>query len=134
MEHKIHGPAEGMKHAGVTDVDSYLSLHRNVLQEQQRVPQENSQERVAYVNHGRWVVDCNTDCHGAGLTSPTFNVSVCFDCGTVYTNIVFPDNAAAIEAVLLKRPDMVHRNWSRPETIELLETENVTHLMKDNDQ
>ena len=119
----IQGPCEGMTHAGVTDIASYRDAHRKFAGERL---QENSDERLAYVNHGRWVVDC-TKCSGAGLASREVGVSCCFDCGTVYTRVSFPKDAEKIEALLLRRSDLATRNWTIGETLKSLRYENESH-------
>jgi hypothetical protein len=80
-----------------------------------------SEPRDAYVNHGRWIVDC--DCQGAGFASRAWKASCCFDCGAVFTGVKFPRNADQIEKALLKRQP-VNRNWKRGETIKGLLAEN----------
>ena len=115
----IHGPAEGHGHAGVTDVTSYREYHTRIVGEKEH---EVETVREAYINHGRWIVNC--DCAGAGLTSRSWKVSCCFDCGAVYTKIKFPLNATKIESALLIRPALVNRNWMRGETLERLLSEN----------
>tara|TARA_B100000949_G_scaffold11685_1_gene8927 strand:- start:4270 stop:4548 length:279 start_codon:yes stop_codon:yes gene_type:complete len=76
--------------------------------------------RDAYINHGRWVVDCT--CNGAGLTSPAFGLTCCFDCGSVYTSVVFPSDHEEIESALMTRTDETTRNW-RGETVAQLRSE-----------
>jgi hypothetical protein len=117
----IQGPCEGMAHSGVTNVDTYRAYHRKVKSE----TRENAEPQTAYINHGRWVVDCQ--CKGAGLTSRIMKIACCFDCGAVYTQIVFPRNAKSIENVLLKRPDLTTRNWKHGESIGLLLSDNKAH-------
>ena len=117
----IHGPCEGHKHAGVKDLATYREFHTRTVGEKLH---EIDDPREAYINHGRWVVNC--DCAGAGLTSRAWHVSCCFDCGAVYTKITFPRNAKKIEEALLARPLLKNRNWSRVETLERLLSENET--------
>jgi hypothetical protein len=119
----IQGPFEGMIHAGVTDLSSYLNAHRKVVGER---AEESEDQRRAYVNHGRWVVDCSK-CKGAGLASREKRVSCCFDCGRIYTSVTFPRNASKIEAALLKRSDPATRNWTTGETMKSLDAENESH-------
>ena len=118
----IHGPCEGLAHSGVTDTESYRAVHRKA---KGPLIRENAEPQTAYINHGRWVIDCQ--CTGAGLTSRTMNISCCFDCGAVYTTIIFPRHAKKIEDVLLKRPDLATRNWAQGESLELLLADNKAH-------
>ncbi len=125
----ILGPCEGMAHAGVTDTDSYRDVHRKVIASKGQVEYEDQDQKRAYINHGRWVVDC-PKCNGAGLTSRTIKVACCFDCGSVYTTVSFPRNAKKIEDVLLRRTDEASRNWTTESIKELLE-ENKIHGVSD---
>jgi hypothetical protein len=106
----IEGPIEGHGHAGVTDLDSYLEIHSRRMAKMEKSISEVDESVTAYINHGRWVVNC--ECNGAGLTSPDFKISCCFDCGRRYVNIVFPKNAKKIENELLKRREATNRNWT----------------------
>jgi len=119
MKNCIQGPAEGHQHSGVKDVKSYKEVHLRQMKLMEKIPHENDQPKEAYINHGRWVIDC--DCAGAGLTSPDFNISCCFDCGTIYTNIVFPEKIKEIVQILLRREKFFQRNWNKNESLESLE-------------
>ena len=125
MTECIHGPREGHGHAGVKDVDTYRAVHRAAMHHAEKTVQENSDPVAAVINHGRWVVNCA--CHGAGLSSPEFGCTCCFDCGTVYTQVIFPDHAADIERLLLARPEPASRNWTG-ETVAELTTQNKDNL------
>ena len=109
MDDCIHGPAEGHLHSGVSDVTSYLEVHSRAMGKKGKNVFEVDDPIDAYINHGRWVINC--ECNGGGLTSPTFKVSCCFDCGRRYTNVVFPNDAKKIEKELMKRREQHHRNW-----------------------
>ena len=92
----------------------------------------------AYVNHGRWVVDCPF-CGGAeqewpqGLRThpsvphPFGLVNDTLHCGYTGKTCVaqFPDDRFAIESVLSKRPEPQTRNWFVHESVEDLHAENV---------
>ncbi len=60
------------------------------------------------VNDGAWIADCT--CKGAGSAHPAFVHSCCFGCAAVRIAI-FPPDWAAIERVLLARPNQWNRNW-----------------------
>jgi hypothetical protein len=121
----IHGPCEG--HAGVIDRDSYRDVHQRVMKAKGEQVLEVSAPRAAYVNWGRWVVDC--ECNGAGLSDRKIKQACCFDCGRVY-DVTFPKRAAQIEKVLLERPDPASRNWAG-ETVQALLDDNAKHLGKE---
>jgi hypothetical protein len=78
---------------------------------------------VAYVNHGRWVVDCPTPyCNEAHLAGPV----TCDGCSQTYSSR-FPADAALIDAVLSRRVVVETRNWLPGETVQDLEAENEAH-------
>lgn len=89
--------------------------------------QEDTRSLIAYVNHGRWIVDC--PCGAGSATDPAWREARCFGCGTVYANVVFPpdEDRARIEALLMKRPRIEHRNWFPHERVDDLAAENVAH-------
>jgi|TARA_R110000824_G_scaffold132891_1_gene295458 hypothetical protein len=118
---KIAGPIEGHGHSGVTDVKSYKLIHARITKAAERDVLEVGNEVSAYVNHGRWVVDCA--CNGAGLTAPEFGLACCFDCGRVYTKVVFPKDRKQIEGALLVREDKETRNWIPGESVASLRKE-----------
>lgn len=88
----------------------------------------------AYVNHGRWLVDCpgcNTgwcvrpetpslllDARGRGFTE--------CKCGRGVV-VQFPNEMPAIDEVLGLREQPVHRNWRPGETVIDLRIENAAH-------
>lgn len=78
----------------------------------------------AYVNHGRWLVQCS--CGNGAFTHPEWRVACCAECGAVFRGVVFPENRAEIEAVLLKRPMRKSHNWDG-EPLLALKAENVLH-------
>lgn len=101
--------------------------------------------RLAYLNHGRWVVDCPADDCEATLFAdrPMFaednngtlslrcicnDVSVCdhsaVPCGTPLA-AVFPDNRADIDRLMAGRRRR-NRNWTG-ESVSDLKAENLLH-------
>jgi hypothetical protein len=123
MMEKITGPIEGHGHSGVKDVKSYKDVHARVIKAAGKDVFEIASDVYAYINQGRWVVDCV--CNGAGLTSPEFGVTCCFDCGRVYTSVVFPGNRGNIEKLLVLRKEKERRNWNRGESLADIEAEGV---------
>lgn len=87
----------------------------------------------AYVNHGRWVVDC-PDCHNAQLACRTDHRFLCNECGNIavgrrWRPVVWPDDADKIAALLDHRP-REFQNWMPGESRELLAIENLQHTGK----
>ena len=79
----------------------------------------------AYVNHGRWVVDCSTEgCEGARLAADAWKP--CQNCGRI-TEAVYPPNRLLIDVWLSRRIVPQTRNWYPYETVEDLVAENVAH-------
>ncbi len=87
----------------------------------------------AYVNHGRWLVDC-PQCGGAeivkvskpfecrGKNNAGFHGETT-ECGCVM-DVEWPNEKLAIEAILIKRK-LENRNWAWGETADDLKGENV---------
>lgn len=92
---------------------------------------------TAYLNHGRWVVDCpSLNCAGAlklwsGQTPVACNcrdIDFCQHgplCATVF-NVVWPADRETIEATVADRP-ILNRNWLPDESLDLLLEENMAH-------
>ena len=86
---------------------------------------------MAWLNHGRWIVDCSSDDCEAVLFADR-SVCVCRDesvcehpaipCGTAIV-AVFPDNRTDIDGVMGRRPRR-NRNWTS-ETVKDLKAENL---------
>lgn len=79
----------------------------------------------AYVNHGRWVVDCPTAyCTQAWLATP--GPVTCSECGSTFAP-VFPIDKHLIDAALDARLVPATRNWTIGETVQDLIWENENH-------
>lgn len=95
---------------------------------------DNTVTTFAYVNHGRWIVGCPF-CNSAQLAAKTDRRYFCAGeggCGNAqvggaFVNVVWPKDADAIEAELVKRADPNTRNWTPGETVKDLNHENVEH-------
>ena len=111
----------------VTSAAEYLGWHTSQILERgvSRVCAHQATP-VAYVNHGRWLANC-LHCGGAMLTHREWHLACCGECGSVYAQVLFPDEASSIEAVLLRRPTSASQNWTPGETIEMLTDENSQH-------
>lgn len=60
----------------------------------------------AYVSSGRWVVNCQTPgCNNGPSADPEWRLAVCYECGTVYRNVVVPTRWKEYEYHLLRCPD-----------------------------
>jgi len=81
----------------------------------------------AYVGAGAWRVRCT--CGEAPPADPDWRLACCSGCGAIYEGVHFPpaDTLAAIEAVLVLRPNQATRNWRPGETLEDLRAENLAH-------
>ena len=104
---------------------SYREVHQKMMKQAEKETFENTTPKEAYINHSRWVVQC--ECNGAGLTDRVLSISCCFDCGAVYTNVVFPGEAKQIELALMKRKSLTSRNWTVGESLDMLIKENKDH-------
>lgn len=77
---------------------------------------------VAYVNEGRWLVDCPR-CNNGIPVSPDWSIAGCRACGRVYSAVVFPSEFHIIEALLHER-DFEHQQWKPGESVKALRDEN----------
>jgi hypothetical protein len=112
---------------GLRGPGTLVAFHKAKLREHGLPAQHEEREQlVAYVNHGRWVVDCPC---GAGVAVDQAAPACCFQCGGVYPRILWPAERElqAIEALLQERPRK-NQNWEPGETPDKLRAENVRHL------
>jgi len=86
----------------------------------------------AQVNHGRWIAECSTGCGDAVLLGKNADLYLCSNCDVGWQLVVWPEEQAAIESDLLKRPHNIRvepepssRNWTPGETVEDLRAENA---------
>lgn len=84
-----------------------------------------------YVRHGRLLVHCPwcPSAEYAHVTDRRFFCSHCLN-GPVKgapIRVEWPEDFAQIEAVLIRRPDPMTRNWERGETVADLQAENASH-------
>lgn len=92
---------------------------------------EQSKTRLlAYVNHGRWVVDC--PCGSAQLASRSDRRFWCVECHNAWASgkwvgVDWPQDEADVEALLLERPEEKTRNWQPTEDTMALVAENVAY-------
>jgi hypothetical protein len=66
------------------------------------------QTYYARINQNRWIADCV--CGSAAVVSPTDPRYACTECGWGWARLIFPDDVAAVEAVLAPLPPHL-RNW-----------------------
>lgn len=84
----------------------------------------------AYVNHGRWVVDC-PDCRNAQLACKTDPRFMCNECGNVavgslWRPVIWPANVQGVESMLQNRP-VENQNWEPAQSKVGLAIENLMH-------
>ncbi len=99
------------------------------------IPEVFSDDHVpfkAYINWGRWCIDC--DCGSSSLASRDFQFYICHERGcdrsADWSRVEFPIDVIEIEDVLLARPVRqnglaVNRNWFVGETVSDLKKENT---------
>lgn len=129
LHERIVGEARPGRVRGWRLAENGLELRHVKGPRDTRGRQERPAPAVAYVNHGRWVADCPTaGCGGAMLVlnGGEFLCGTCFNAeiGGEYRPIVWPDDAAEIEALLVVRPLPVNMNWRPGETLAMLAAEN----------
>lgn len=89
---------------------------------------------TAFINQGRWMVQCPFGCGSAQVTSETDRRFFCcgplgcqnFGAGYMTVPVVWPDadTQAQLEAALVQRP-IVFRNWTSSETLDQVLAENA---------
>lgn len=83
----------------------------------------------AYVNHGRWLVDCPFGCGSAQYASRDDRRFWCTECDNSGTGewvaVDWPDDVASIDDALSVRSDRRTANWEPAETIDELKAQNV---------
>jgi len=87
----------------------------------------------AYVNHGRWVVDC-PDCRNAQLACATDHRFMCNECGNIavghlWRPVEWPADSVRIANLLESRPRQ-YQNWNPDEDVRLLAIENLENTGK----
>lgn len=82
---------------------------------------------VAYVNWGRWVIDCR--CGSGAAVELRKREAYCFECGGIHRDVQLPpaDILTQIESVLERRTHLSAQNWSPTETVDDLRAENAAH-------
>lgn len=92
------------------------------------VPWTSGQRLVAYVNHGRWVADC--ECRNGIALDRSWPCALCPACGAVTpaAQITYPDvdELLKIEALLEVRLPQ-HQNWVPGESVAKLRSDNRRH-------
>lgn len=89
---------------------------------------KSTEQLLAYVNHGRWVVDC--PCGSAQLACRSDRRFWCVDCQNAWAlgkwvGVTWPKDEADIEGLLAQRPFPKNRNWHPTEDAMTLVAENV---------
>lgn len=87
----------------------------------------------AFVERGAWMVQCH--CLSAALACRTDHRFYCVTCGNVevdgaWIEVQWPDDADAIEELLVKRMYSANRNWRPGESLEQLADENAANPRK----
>lgn len=117
------------EHHAVKDVADYRRAHQLKIERKQaqgmRVEvHEVAEPIVARVDAGSWLVDC--DCGNGVSTDPEWKMGCCFGCGAVHVNVIFPEDHAEIERLLVARPQK-NRHWVPGETLEQVRADNAAN-------
>lgn len=86
-------------------------------------PVEFSNPMQTYIGNGAWRISC--PCGEATHADPEWNLSCCFGCGAIYTNLIVPVFKTVMERLLVKRRIQRHRNWHPSETLQNLIDEQI---------
>jgi hypothetical protein len=107
---------------------AYMRGKGNQIPDPSGGPRGGDDPVLAYVNHGRWVAEC--ECFSAQVVTeadPRFYCVECFNVafGGRWRTIIFPSETAEIGVVLAERPERKRQNWTPGESVELLVAENI---------
>ena len=94
-----------------------------ILEKRGKARREKRGQVRAYVNHGRWVADCECNA-GIAVWLDAWYATCCLECGNEY-EVVFPDVEfmAELDRLLSLRVDVSTRNWT-DESLESIAAEN----------
>lgn len=91
---------------------------------------------IAYLSHGRWVIDCPV-CNLGWIVQIETPFAIydanhkpfasCMKCGWKPTAVQFPAEYSEIQRLMSLRPKDINRNWRPPETIADLRIENAAN-------
>lgn len=121
-------PGDHHRHLVVRSPEEYRQRHAAFVEKQRASGSEalavveRADPVAARVEAGSWVADC--DCNCPNSTSPEWGIACCFGCGDVRTNIVFPPDWEAIEALLVHRPQK-DRRWWPDQTLDQVREHNI---------
>ena len=112
------------EYLSVRTPDDYRRWHLLRVTLANAQPWTSPEKVTAYVNYGRWMVNCFW-CKKGVLTRPDWGIAFCATCGAQYEQgmVIFPTDSN-IERALLKRPDPDTQHWDDKQTAEDLLREN----------
>lgn len=113
---------------GLTAAETAVVRYGNDPSVALNAPTDPNTVAVAYVNNGRWVVECPHGCGSAQYASKDDRRFWCVECGNggsgKWATVAWPDDPAAIDNALSVRPEPQTANWLPGETIAALVAEN----------
>lgn len=122
----IQGPPQVL---GVPSPQAYLGRLVDALAHRSLTAWKAGDRLRAYVNHGRWLVDC--PCGESCSTSPAWGMACCLGCGAIFEAIEFPPARMRQDIEHLFEPrTMAQRNWYWRESVEQLAAENIAHGLR----
>lgn len=95
-----------------TTVEAYLATHDRFIVTVGRSVTEDATPMVAYVNHGRLLIDC--PCGNGESVEPTWGVVCCFVCGRQFRHVTVPTRLDDVDALFTAREE--HRRNFDPRT------------------
>lgn len=134
LPHCLLGPRH--IHPGVHSEADYRRAHAEAIKQGRRKypnlvwhdPWSATVRPPVFVAGGLVQIRCVTPgCGNCPSVSPDWRVALCWDCGAVYEQLEISAEFAAIERLLVARPEVATRNWLPGETIADLARENAEH-------
>lgn len=98
---EVHGATSPEDYARRQEV-TLLELARAHPQLGVRPVWVNDTHPSVHIRGGKWLLRCV--CGNAPSVHPDWKVARCFECGAIYQGLDIPDDAAAIETALMRRP------------------------------
>lgn len=122
-----------LRHLKIQTQDDYLRVAKRAVEKARRhgdpeaEMRPSASPRLAYMNHGRWVIDC--ECGAGNVCDPEWSQIPCIACGRIHTVVIYPADRDAIEQALDVRDSVRTRNWMPGESVDYLLADNAAHAL-----
>ena len=134
-QHHVATPQAYVNWLVAAYLNATLKMTRDGIELAHPKPYVSDRVVVPRIRQGCWIVLCagtlnGTPCANAPAYDPEWRLACCLDCAAIYQGVAPPDGWQRIEAILMKRPVMVSRNWEPMETMSDLVRENLAAALE----